>query len=86
MFGNGSDTPEAPKSFEIAETNGVVSITKHGSEHESADAGKRGEDGGVGVRLVCSSLLLKPLFEELVGVASMLSNEEQLLENQFEMR
>ena len=86
MFGDGSDTPEAPKSLEIAETNGVVSIAEHGSEHESADAGKRGEDGGVVVRLVCGSLLLEPLFEELVGVASMLSNEEQLLENQFDMR
>ncbi len=67
MFGNGSDTPEAPKSLEIAETNGVVSITKHGSEHESADAGKRGEDGGVGEPLILGcALLVEPPFEELV--------------------
>ena len=83
MFGHGSDTPEAPKSLEIAEPNGVMSIAEHGGEHESADAWKRGEDGSVGVRL--GSLLLEPLFEELVGVVSMLSNEEQLLEQQFEL-
>ena len=62
-----------------------MSIAEHGGEHESADAWKRGEDGSVGVRLVCGSLLLEPLFEELVGVVSMLSNEEQLLEQQFEL-
>ncbi len=61
-----------------------MSIAENGGEHESADAWKRGEDGSVGVRLVCGSLLLEPLFEELVGVVSMLSNEEQLLEQQLE--
>ena len=52
LFGDGSDTAEAPESLEIAETNGVVRIAEHGSEHEGPDAGKRGEDGGVGVGLV----------------------------------
>ncbi len=66
LFGDGSDTPEAPESLEIAKSNGVVGIAENGSEHEGADAGKRGEDGGVGVRLVCGSLLLEPVFEELV--------------------
>ncbi len=66
LFRDGSDTSEAPESLEIAETNGVVSIAENGSEYEGADAGKRGEDGGVGVRLVGCSLLVEPPFEELV--------------------
>ena len=66
MFRDGSDTPEAPESLEISETNGVVGMAENGSEHEGADAGKRGEDGGVGVGLVGCSLLLEPPFEELV--------------------
>ena len=66
LFRDGSDTPEAPESLEIAETNGVVGMAENGSEHEGADAGKRGEDGGIGVRLVGCSLLVEPPFEELV--------------------
>ena len=66
LFGDGSDTPEAPEGVEIAETNGVVCIAENGSEYEGADAGKRGEDGGVGVGLVGCSLLREPPFEELV--------------------
>ena len=63
LFGDGSDTPEAPEGVEIAETNGVVCIAENGSEYEGADAGKRGEDDGVGVRLAGRSLLLEPRFE-----------------------
>ncbi len=66
LFCDGSDTPEAPESLEIAKANGVVGIAENGSEHEGADAGKRGEDGGVGVGLVGCSLLVEPPFEELV--------------------
>ncbi len=67
LFGDGSDTPEAPESLEIAKTNGVVGIAENGSEHEGANAGKRGEDGGVGEPLVLGcALLVEPLFEELV--------------------
>ena len=43
---------------------------------EGADAGQRGEDGGVGVGDVGFSLLLEPPFEEQVGVAPMMSNEK----------
>ncbi len=66
LFSDGSDTSEAPESLEIAKTNGVVGIAENGSEYEGADAGKRGEDGGVGERLVGCALLVEPLFEELV--------------------
>ena len=85
LFGDGSYTPEAPEGLEISAPNGVVGIAEHGSEHEGADARERGEDGGVGVGLVGCSLLLEPPFEELVGLASMLSNEEQLLEEEIEV-
>jgi hypothetical protein len=76
LFGDGSYPSKASESFEISETNGVVSIAEHGSEHEGADAWKRGEDGGIGVREVGFSLLFEPPFEELVGFASMTSNEK----------
>ena len=67
LFGDGSDTAEAPESLEISKTNGVVGIAENGSEHEGADAGKRGEDGGVGEPLILGcALLVEPPFEELV--------------------
>ncbi len=66
LFRDGSDTPEAPESLEIAETNGVVGIADNGSEYVGSDAWKRGEDSGVSVGLVGCSLLLEPPFEELV--------------------
>ena len=53
-----------------------MGIAEHGSEHEGANAGQRSEDGGVGVRDIGCSLQLEPLFEELVGVASVTSNEK----------
>ena len=49
LFGDGSYPPKTSESLEISETNGVVSIAEHGSEHEGSDAWKRGEDGGIGV-------------------------------------
>lgn len=76
LFGDRSYPPKASESFEISETNGFVGIAEHGSEHESANAGQRSEDGGVGVRDFGCSLLLEPPFEELVGVAPMTSNEK----------
>lgn len=76
LFGDGGYSPEASESLEISETKGVVGIAEHGSEYEGADARQRSEDGSVGVRLVGCSLLLEPLFEEYVGVASMTSNEK----------
>lgn len=85
LFGDGSDATEASEGLEIAETNGVMGISEYGSKHEGADARARGEDGGVGVRFVRCSLLLEPPFEVLVGVAAMFSNEEQLLEEQFDV-
>jgi len=39
FFGDGSYTAEASKGIEISETNGVVGVTEHGSEHDGADAG-----------------------------------------------
>ena len=74
LFGDGSYSPEASEGLEITETNGVVGIAEHGSEYEGADAGHRGQDGGVGVGDVGFSLLLEPPFEELVGVASMMES------------
>jgi hypothetical protein len=76
FFGDRSYPPKASESLEISETNGFVCIAEHGSEHESADAGQRSEDGSVGVGEVGGSLLLEPPLEELVGVASMTSNEK----------
>ena len=82
---NGSDATEAPEGVEISETNRVVGIAEYGGEHEGPHAGKRGNDGGVGVGLVGCSLPLEPLFEKLVRVAAVLSNEEQLVKEQFEV-
>ena len=82
---NGSDTTEAPEGVEISETNRVVGIAENGGEYEGSDAGKRGNDGGVGVWLVGCSLPLEPLFEKLVRITAVLSNEEQLLKEQFEV-
>lgn len=76
LFGDGRDPPKASESLEISETNGVVCIAEYGSEHEGADAGQGCKDGGISVRDVSCSLLLEPSFEELVGVASMTSNEK----------
>ena len=80
-----SDATEAPEGIEISETNRVVGIAEYGREHEGTHAGKRGEDGGVGVGFVGCSLLLEPFFEKLVGVAAVLSNEEQLVKEQFDV-
>ena len=85
LFRDGSNAPETPERVEIAKPNGVVSIAEHGSEHDGADAGKRSEDGGVGVGFIGRSLLLEPLFEELIGITAMLSNEEQLVQEQFQV-
>jgi hypothetical protein len=76
LFGDGSNPPKTSESLEITETNRVVSIAEYGSEHEGSDAWKRGEDGSIGVGEVCFSLLFEPVFEELVGVSSMTSNEK----------
>ena len=74
MLGDGSDTTEAPEGLEIAKPNGIVSIAEHCSEHDGADAGNRGEDGGIGVGLIGCSLSVEPPFEELIGITAMLSN------------
>ena len=66
FLSNGSDATEAPEGVEISETNGVVGIAEYGGEDEGADAGKRGNNGGVGVWLVGCSLPLEPLFKKLV--------------------
>ena len=39
FFGDGSYAAEASKGIEISETNGVVGVTEHGSEHDGADTG-----------------------------------------------
>ena len=72
---NGSDATEAPEGVEISETNRVVGIAENGGEHEGPDAGKRGNDDGVSIGLVGCSLPLEPLFEKLVRISAMLSNE-----------
>ena len=82
---NGGDATEAPEGVEISETNRFVGIAEYGGEHEGAHAGKRGNDGGIGVGLVGCTLLPEPLFEKLVRISSVSSNEEQLLKEQFEM-
>jgi hypothetical protein len=39
LFCDGSDAAEASKGIEVSETNGVVGIAEHASEHDGADAG-----------------------------------------------
>jgi hypothetical protein len=76
LLGDGSYSPVGSEGLEITETNGFVGIAEHGSEYEGANAGQRGQDGGVGVGEVGFSLLLEPPFEEQVGVTPMMSNEK----------
>jgi hypothetical protein len=85
FLGNRGNATKAPEGIEISESNGVVCIAEDGSEHEGADAGKGSDSGVREGRLGGSFQPLEPVFEVLVGAATMMPNEEHVVKKQLQV-
>lgn len=68
LFGNGSDAPQATECLEVSQSNGVVCVGEESGEDKGSDAGKRGQDSGVGRRVAFGIALIffEPCFEILI--------------------